>query len=171
MEFWTAGSATSNVSLSSSDIHCRHYLIHLHIFVYYLLGLFSRTKGKSRILPWRLVLLNVYGFIHAFQLCQVSCNSQSIVGLPRSPLQRINFSQSTTTGLHGRMQSFFFSFPCLNIVVWYVREVILGRILMPSKEEPLSDMASWQARERQVNGFPEAIESIMVIESYLQTSR
>ena len=55
------------------------------------------------------------------------------------------------------MQSFFFSFPGLDIEAWYVREVILGRILMPSEEERLSDMASWQAREGQVSGFPEAI--------------
>ncbi|ETX08488.1 MAG: potassium transporter [Candidatus Entotheonella gemina] len=45
------------------------------------------------------------------------------------------------------MQDQFYTFSMFDIQAWYARDVVLGRIAMPSKEEMAQDIAKWVARE------------------------
>ena len=45
------------------------------------------------------------------------------------------------------MQDQYYTFSMFDAQAWYVRDVILGRIALPPREEMEKDMAEWQARE------------------------
>ncbi|WOB44473.1 NAD(P)/FAD-dependent oxidoreductase [Thermoleptolyngbya oregonensis NK1-22] len=45
------------------------------------------------------------------------------------------------------MQDQFYTFSMFDVQAWYARDVMLGRIALPSYEEMAADIAHWQARE------------------------
>ena len=46
------------------------------------------------------------------------------------------------------MQDQYYTFSMFDAQAWYLRDVILGRIELPAREEMEKDSAGWQARER-----------------------
>ena len=56
------------------------------------------------------------------------------------------------------MQKFYYSLPFFDAQAWYVRDVILGRIALPSAAKRANDMKFWQKREEVLNGRFEGID-------------
>lgn len=48
------------------------------------------------------------------------------------------------------MQDQFYTFNMFDAQAWFARDVMLGKIALPSKEEMAADSASWRAREEQL---------------------
>ena len=56
------------------------------------------------------------------------------------------------------MPKFYYSLPFFDAQAWYLRDVILGRILLPNAEECSKDMKTWREREKRLNGSFEGID-------------
>ena len=56
------------------------------------------------------------------------------------------------------MQKFYYILPYFDSQAWYARDVILGRIQLPSKQEMLADIESWQAREEGIKNAEDGID-------------
>ena len=48
------------------------------------------------------------------------------------------------------MQDQYYTFSMFDAQAWYARDVVLGRITLPSKEEMAKDIATWVAREEKL---------------------
>ena len=56
------------------------------------------------------------------------------------------------------MQDQFYTFSMFDAQAWYARDVILGRIKLPSKEEMAKDDAAWVKREEALKNAFEKID-------------
>jgi trimethylamine monooxygenase len=71
------------------------------------------------------------------------------------------------------MQDQYYTFNMFDAQAWYVRDVMLGRAQLPSREEMESDSTAWMAREQTVSHYTEAIDfqtdyvqSLMLLSDY-----
>lgn len=55
------------------------------------------------------------------------------------------------------MQDQFYTFNMFDAQAWFVRDVILGRIPLPSQDEMRDDSATWRAREETLESDEEMI--------------
>ena len=56
------------------------------------------------------------------------------------------------------MQDQYYTFTMFDAQAWYARDVVLGRISLPSKEEMAKDIAAWVAREEKLSNPIEDID-------------
>lgn len=56
------------------------------------------------------------------------------------------------------MQDQYYTFTMFDAQAWYARDVVLGRITLPSKEEMAKDIAAWVAREEKLGNPLEDID-------------
>ena len=63
------------------------------------------------------------------------------------------------------MQEQCYTFNMFDAQAWYARDVILGKLTIPSKEDQAKDFAEWRTREEALNG-PE--DNIRFQASYLE---
>jgi trimethylamine monooxygenase len=56
------------------------------------------------------------------------------------------------------MQDQFYTFNMFDAQAWYARDVVLGRIKLPSKSDMFSDIHTWTVREESLGDASDAID-------------
>lgn len=97
------------------------------------------------------------GYLHHFpfmssELCLKTTNRMWTPGL----YQGVIFEDNPKVSYLG-MQDQYYTFNMFDVQAWYVRDVIMGRIQLPSKEEMQADSAKWLEREGTLENYEHEI--------------
>lgn len=68
------------------------------------------------------------------------------------------FFQNQPRLIYLGMQNLFFSLSLFDCQAWYVRDVLLGRILLPDESKRAEDMLAWKTREEHLEAKDDAID-------------
>ncbi|XP_057381295.1 trimethylamine monooxygenase-like [Daphnia carinata] len=75
-----------------------------------------------------------------------------------SQLYKGVFFQKQPRLIYLRMQNLFYSLSLFDCQAWYVRDLLLGRILLPDTSKREEDMLAWKSREEQLEGKGDSID-------------
>ncbi|QKD84033.1 NAD(P)/FAD-dependent oxidoreductase [Thermoleptolyngbya sichuanensis A183] len=87
------------------------------------------------------------GYQHNFPFVEDSLRLKTKNRLYPGSLYKGIFWMSNPKLMYLGMQDQFYTFSMFDVQAWYARDVMLGRIALPSYEEMAADIAHWQARE------------------------
>lgn len=87
------------------------------------------------------------GYQHSFPFLEDSLRLKTKNRLYPGSLYKGIFWLPNPKLMYLGMQDQFYTFSMFDVQAWYARDVMLGRIALPSYEEMAADIAQWQARE------------------------
>lgn len=87
------------------------------------------------------------GYQHSFPFLEDSLRLKTKNRLYPGSLYKGIFWLPNPKLMYLGMQDQFYTFSMFDVQAWYARDVMLGRIALPSYEEMAADITQWQARE------------------------
>lgn len=90
------------------------------------------------------------GYQHSFPFLEDSLRLRTKNRLYPGSLYKGIFWLPNPKLMYLGMQDQFYTFSMFDVQAWYARDVMLGRIALPSYEEMAADIAHWQAREERL---------------------
>jgi trimethylamine monooxygenase len=98
------------------------------------------------------------GYQHSFPFLEEKLRLRTYNRLYPPQLYKGIFWESNPKLMYLGMQDQFYTFSMFDAQAWYARDVILGRLPLPSREEMAKDIAPWVAREENLKSPTEQID-------------
>ena len=98
------------------------------------------------------------GYQHSFPFMEESLRLRTHNRLYPPQLYKGIFWESNPKLMYLGMQDQFYTFSMFDAQAWYARDVILGRIALPPREEMAKDIAGWVAREETLKNPTQMID-------------
>ncbi len=98
------------------------------------------------------------GYQHSFPFLEDSLRLKTKNRLYPGSLYKGIFWQPNPRLMYLGMQDQFYTFSMFDVQAWYARDVMLGRMALPSSEAMAADIAQWQAREESLANAFEQID-------------
>lgn len=98
------------------------------------------------------------GYQHSFPFLEDGLRLKTKNRLYPGSLYKGIFWEPNPKLMYLGMQDQFYTFSMFDVQAWYARDVVLGRIPLPSSEEMASDIAAWQTREESLSDPFEQID-------------
>jgi trimethylamine monooxygenase len=98
------------------------------------------------------------GYLHSFPFLEQSLKLRTNNRLYPAGLYKGVIWENNPKLMYLGMQDQYYTFSMFDAQAWYARDVILGRIALPSKAEMAKDMAAWREREEKLSNPFEDID-------------
>ncbi len=103
--------------------------------------------GSSRELD---AIILCTGYRHSFPFLESSLRLRTDNRLYPTGLYKGIFWERNPRLMYLGMQDQYYTFSMFDAQAWYARDVVLGRITLPSREEMAKDISAWRDREEQL---------------------